>query len=122
MKEITIDGIEYTLTPKAKEEEFTYPMWFKCSVDMCVYKFTSLTTCDTITPLHSQYIPHTTTNIWTQVPEPKKTKILYEWIAQFDETCAPHIIDIVLTEQDAKERFKRRLWYKKTGREFEVEI
>ena len=29
MKEITIDGIEYLLTPKVKEEEFTYPMWFK---------------------------------------------------------------------------------------------
>ena len=121
------DNIEYRIKPI---EEFAYPMWFK-SKHNSIYVFHSINqaTCvEAIYPYevlgyrYSGIIPHTDKKFWTQVPEPKKTKIVYEWLTQFDETCTPYIIDIVLTEQDAKKRFKRHLWYKKTGREFEVEV
>ena len=130
MKEIIIDGVEYTLTPKVKEE-FTYPIWFKNTIGtICRFDKLNYATCvDSIEEstwyigeVNSNCTPHTNKDIWTQVSEPKKTKIVYEWLTQFDETSTPCIVDVVLTEQDAKKRFKNHLWYKKSGREFEVEV
>jgi len=78
MKEITIDGVEYTLTPK--QQEFTYPMWFKNKYTGLVIKFTSIDEgiaviadkYNKITGKKAKWRAHTNTDVWEQVEDPNK--------------------------------------------------
>ena len=83
MKEIIIDGVEYTLTPKVRKEEFTYPMWFKNNIgDICRFDKLNYATCVdssfkstwSVGEVSSNCIPHTNKDVWTQATDPKQTK------------------------------------------------
>ena len=79
MKEITIDGVEYILTPKDREENFTYPMWFKSKGSALVVKFDALSigtvvVASSATPkdhTSGHFTPHTNTEKWEQVENPE---------------------------------------------------
>ena len=124
---------KYRLKPKVKEEEFTYPMWFKTILGtICRFDKLNYATCVDLTEESTWYVgevisnctPHTNKKVWIQTSEPKQTKIVYEWIVMPSTHNAryPKLSYQLLTEEEAKERFLGYKWYKKTGREFEVEV
>lgn len=100
MKEIKIDGIEYTLTPKAPE--FEYPMWFQANIGKLIVEFVGLEegtvvkergiSTHSIGYKSTDWTPHTNSEAWTQVPNPNELQdkdLVYCWD---DENT--HVINI----------------------------
>lgn len=82
-KVCTFDEVKTVSAILWQRESFTYPMWFKTKTfddNDIIVKFTSLTEGTVVKstsvhvrtgyPFKSIIIPHTDTNVWTQVPEP----------------------------------------------------
>ena len=68
---------------KTITQEFTYPMWFKNEGREAILKYTGLTEAEVVVKgsllygvghKSDNFIPHTDTEIWKQVEEPKKMK------------------------------------------------
>lgn len=106
------------------ELEFKYPRWFKMNGYDLIVRFDSNKSGEVIDGIifsighySDNWVPHTDTETWTQIPEPKPTRMVYEYIHQvgddlFETICIPE--DGLTTYMDT--------YCKPTGRKFEVEL
>lgn len=114
------------------EPEFTYPIYKQSTTDKLVVKFTSLDTGEIIRvgshpyevgSTHSNFILHTNTNVWkdwTPLQDKPTTKTIYEWMVK-GEFGYWHLNGLLLTEDKAAKEFAE-YEYKKTGRDWKVEV
>ena len=97
------------------EEEFIYPMWFKCSYSDTIVKFVSLYKGLQLVSLES-WTPHIDTNVWTQIEDPTiikapKTERRGIWLKDYDG-YTEHTLNYVSNDYATGYNFTKDGWYK----------